>query len=357
MIKTNNLLNAKISALLAALLFGASAPFSKLLLNEFKPLQLAGILYLGSGFGLLIVKLIQIKILKVKNEEAKINQKELLWLIGAVVFGGIFAPIILMIGLNQTQASTASLLLNFEAVATTIIALIFFKEHIGKKIWFSITLITMASIILSLDLSGKWGLSIGALGIILACILWGIDNNFTRNISLKDPFIIVIVKGLCAGCFSLLLSAILGYSLPELNKIIFGLILGFFSYGFSLLLFILALRNLGSVRASAFFGFAPFLGTLISFIIFKDIYNILFYLSLPLMITGAYLLFKEKHLHMHSHEKLAHEHIHEHHDEHHQHNHKNNELIRDQKHSHLHKHEKLEHTHEHLPDIHHRHEH
>ncbi len=351
------IIESKIIALIAALLFGASAPFAKVLLNEFKPLQLAGILYLGSGIGLLLIKMIQIKVLNLKNEEAKIERKEIKWLAGAVVFGGIIAPIILMIGLNKTQASTASLLLNFEAVSTTIIAMVFFKEHIGKRLWIAILLITIASIILSLDLSGNWGISLGCIGIILACILWGIDNNFTRNISLKDPFAIVIIKGLVAGSFSIILSIKFGYVFPEIKKIVFGLLLGFFSYGFSLILFIKALRNLGSARTSAFFGFAPFLGTIISIIIFKDKQNVLFYISLPIMITGAYLLLKEEHTHKHIHEEILHEHLHNHNDGHHEHTHEIDEEIENGKHSHKHTHEKKEHSHEHLPDIHHRHQH
>lgn len=357
MSENNNLLKSKLLALLAALLFGASAPFAKLLLSDFKPIQLAGVLYLGSGLGLLLFKVIHNRILKTSNLEANIKRNDVLWLIGAVISGGIMAPIILMFSLQKTPASTASLLLNFEPVSTTIIASIFFKEQINKKIWLSIILITFASIILSLDLSGKWGLSIGSIGIISACILWGLDNNFTRNISLKNPFVIVIVKGLFSGIFSISLSVILGYKIPDIDKIIYGLVLGFLSYGFSLLLFILALRNLGTSRTSAFFGFAPFLGTIISMLIFREIYNVLLYFSLPFMMLGAYLLLKERHMHLHVHAELIHGHIHKHDDLHHNHEHENENILQNEEHSHLHKHKKIEHIHKHLPDTHHRHQH
>ena len=350
-------LDARILALLAALLFGASAPFSKLLLIDFKPIQLAGFLYLGSGLGLSLIKLFQVTLFKHENYEAKINKNEIKWLAGAVICGGILAPIILMMGLSRTPASTTSLLLNFEAVSTAIIAFIFFKEQIGKKLWLSIMLITIASIILSLDLTGKWGLSIGSIGILIACVLWGLDNNFTRNISMKDPYIIVIVKGMVSGTFSIILSMVLGYKFPEINKIIYGLVLGSITYGLSLFLFVLALRNLGSSRTSAFFGLAPFLGAIISLLVFKEFGNILFYISLPFMILGAYLLFYEKHDHIHIHNEWIHEHKHGHDDKHHKHKHKNDEVIEDEYHTHLHKHEIIEHKHEHFPDIHHRHVH
>ncbi|MFA6391255.1 MAG: EamA family transporter [Patescibacteria group bacterium] len=348
--------NPKTLALLAALLFGASAPISKLLLADFEPIQLAGFLYLGSGLGLLFVKLFQILLFKSINDkqEAKINRRDIKWLVGAIIFGGILAPVLMMTGLKTTQASTATLMLNFEAVSTTIIALLYFKEQIGKKVWLAVILLTVASIILTFNLTGGWGLSIGALGILLACILWGVDNNFTRNISAKDPLVIVIIKGLVSGTFLVLLSTVLGYNYPDINKIVYGLIVGFLSYGFSLYLFVIALRSLGSARTSAFFGLAPFLGTILSLIIFREFGNIMFYISLPFMVTGVYILFNEKHKHTHRHTGLIHEHKHRHNDLHHEHEENNLEST---EHTHLHKHENTEHAHEHSPDIHHRHVH
>jgi drug/metabolite transporter (DMT)-like permease len=189
---------ARFYGIIAAGLFGASAPFSKLLLDSVTPLQLAGLLYLGSGFCLLLVKLIQL-LLNVKRDTAKLEKSDFPWLLGAVISGGILAPISLLLGLSMTPAATASILLNFEAASTTIIAGIFFREHIGKKVIIAISVLTIASLILTFDRSGSLGISWGTLLILLACVLWGIDNNLTRNISSKDPLAIVIVKGLSAA--------------------------------------------------------------------------------------------------------------------------------------------------------------
>ena len=345
----------QLTALFAALLFGASAPFAKLLLSDVKPLQLAGLLYLGSGGGLFIIRLVRNNIIKNKAEKNMIRLREIKWLAGAVLCGGIAAPIALMTGLDRSSAAVASLLLNFEVVATSAIAVIFFRERTGRNVWLSVSLITFAGILLSLDISGEWKISPGALGILLACVLWGFDNNFLRNISSRDPFFIVIVKGLVSGAFSLVLSHVLGYTMPPVHIMLRALFIGFISYGFSLVLFILALRDLGSSRTSALFGMAPFLGAALSLLVFRENQNMLFYLSLPLMITGAWLLFHEKHGHLHRHEALAHRHRHRHDDGHHDHAHAPGEKTT--RHSHYHVHNKTKHSHEHFPDIHHRHYH
>jgi len=341
-------------AILAALLFGASAPFAKLLLGEIDPIPLASFLYLGSGIGLLLFKLIQRMQKGYIEIEAKINMNEIKWLIGAVIAGGVMAPIVLMFSLRNTPASTASLLLNFESVATTLIAVIVFKESIGKRIWFAVALIASASVLLTWNFKSEWGFSIGALGVLMACILWGIDNNFTRNISAKDPLIIVTIKGIGAGCVSIILAIFAGSNFPGLKIILGAMLLGFFSYGFSIVLFIFAMRNIGASRTSAFFGTAPFVGTFLSFILFRELPNTLFYYALPIMITGAILILGEEHGHKHLHGRLEHEHRHRHDDEHHTHSHKD---IVDLEHSHVHTHETIEHSHSHTPDIHHRHEH
>ena len=347
----------QLTAFVAALLFGASAPLAKLLLAGMKPVQLAGILYLGSGTGVLLIKILRSFPAKKHSSEAPLGRHEIGWLAGAIICGGIAAPIALMTGLAKTPASTASLLLNFEAVSTSVIALIFFKEPIGRRLWIAIVLITCAGIILSLDPAGKWGLSAGSLGIILACVLWGFDNNFTRNISLKDPYIIVIVKGFVSGIFSVVLSILLKYSFPDITIVVYGFIVGFTCYGISLVLFILALRNLGSSRTAAFFGLAPFLGTAISLMLFREFDNIRFYISLPFMLTGAWFLYSAKHGHLHRHDGSVHEHSHRHDDMHHEHRHEKDELPPDGSHTHMHTHDKVEHAHEHFPDIHHRHDH
>jgi len=341
-------------AILAAILFGISAPVSKLILGYVEPIPMAAFLYLGSGIGLLLFRIIQRLNRNNKRVEAKIVKSDVKWIIGAIIAGGVFAPIVLMFSLPNTPASIASMLLNFEGVATTLIATLVFKEAIGKRIWLAVVLITIASILLLLNFNGKFGFSIGALGVLLACILWGADNNFTRNISAKDPFIIVTIKGLGAGTFSILLALVTRSNFPGIKLVLEIMLLGFFSYGLSIVLFIYAMRSLGASRTSAFFGIAPFVGTILSFILFRELPNILFYISVPIMILGAILILGEKHGHQHSHIPLEHEHRHIHKDEHHTHKHKEGENL---EHSHLHEHDNTEHIHPHKPDIHHRHRH
>ena len=190
-----------LQALLAAALFGISAPLSKVLLDDVAPIPMAALLYLGSGIGTWL--LIQFQ---TQDAEAKLEQSDLPWLLGALLAGGVAAPIVLMFSLNSTPAATAALLLNFESIATTLIAVLVFKESVGKRTWLSIVLIFASSMLLSHDPQSAWGFSVGALGILAACLLWGIDNTFTRNISAKNPLTIVMVKGLGAGTFSLVLA-------------------------------------------------------------------------------------------------------------------------------------------------------
>lgn len=343
-----------VQAILAALLFGASAPVSKLLLGDIEPIPMAAFLYLGSGIGLLLFRLMQRLNKNYVQVEAQIKKDDLIWLIGAIIAGGVCAPIVLMFSLRDTPASTASLLLNFEGVATTLIAVIAFKEAIGKRIWLAVGAITIASILLSWNFNGNWGFSLGALGVLLACALWGVDNNFTRNISAKDPLITVTIKGLGAGSFSLLLALILRNHLPDFKIIAGAMLLGCFSYGLSIVLFILAMRSLGASRTSAFFGTAPFIGTVLSFLLFHELPNIMFFVSLPIMIAGTVLILGEEHGHKHVHEHSEHEHRHRHDDEHHTHIHGDDNNL---EHSHIHVHSAVRHSHAHTPDIHHRHKH
>lgn len=336
-----------LQALLAALFFGASAPISKLLLGEVPPVLMAAFLYLGSGTGVSLVKLAQR--VSSRQREAGIRRPDVKWLAGAIVSGGVLAPIILMISLQHTPASTASLLLNFEGVATTSIALFFFHESVSRRALAAILTITLASIFLSTDLTTGFGFSLGALGVILACILWGVDNNFTRNISAKDPLTIVAWKGLAAGTFSLVLGLLIGQQLPAPASILRILLLGFVSYGLSTMLFIYSMRGLGVSRTSALYGTAPLAGVFLSILIFGDPLTPLFILAAILMVAGAYLLANEEHAHYHIHMPVVHEHRHTH-DEFHAHDER---VIA---HAHEHAHPHTEHEHGHMPDIHHRHE-
>lgn len=349
-----NQIKSIIQVLFAALLFGASAPLSKLLLGDVEPIPLAAFLYLGSGIGLLGIKLIQRLNRTQIAQEAKIEKSDFGWLAGAIIAGGIAAPITLLFSLRSTPGATASLLLNFEGVATTFIAFLVFKEAISRRVWWAIGLVTLASIILSIDFQAAWGFSLGALGIVLACVFWGIDNNFTRNISAKDPLVIVIIKGLVSGSFSLILALILGNQIPAWDVILKMLALGSLSYGVSIVLFIHSLRSLGAARTSTLFSTAPIVGIILSMVIFSEMPTWLFFIAFPLMIWGAILLVNDDHVHDHTHESILHEHAHNHDDGHHNHVHEDNLA---KKHSHIHTHEEFSHAHSHMPDIHHRHIH
>jgi drug/metabolite transporter (DMT)-like permease len=337
-----------LQALTAAIFFGASAPIAKLLLGDISPVYLAAFLYLGSGTGTFLFRLTQL--MQSKNAEAAIKSPDIKWLAGAIISGGILAPILLMISLQNTPASTASLLLNFEGVGTTVIALLFFKEAISRRAWTAIIVITLASIFLSTNFNEGFGISLGALGIILACMLWGVDNNFTRNISGKDPLAIVAWKGLVAGTFSFLLAFFLGNQMPSLKIILGTLALGFVSYGLSTMLFIRSMRGLGAARTSALYGTAPLAGVLLSILIFGEFPSFFFIIAAILMIGGALLLVNENHEHTHMHTALIHEHSHSHDSAH---GHDNSNEV----HSHEHEHPAEEHGHDHMPDIHHRHGH
>lgn len=338
---------------MAAVLFGISAPLSKMLLDGVEPVMLAALLYLGSGFGLLFAGIMQ-KFAKHSKKEAALVRKDIPWLAGAILAGGVAAPIILMISLENTPAATASLLLNFEGVATSLIAVMVFKEALGRQIWAAVAFIALASIILTWDAKGHWGVSTGAAGVMLACFFWGMDNNFTRNISAKSPLSIVTLKGISAGMVSLVIALSAGNRFPGPKIILAALVLGFLSYGTSIFMFVFAMRSLGAARTSAFFGSAPFVGAIVSLIIFRERPGINLILSLPFMIAGAILILREDHSHLHIHEMIEHEHRHAHDDNHHVHEHAVNDPM---EHVHPHMHESIEHSHSHNPDIHHRHVH
>ncbi|MBL8132830.1 MAG: DMT family transporter [Anaerolineae bacterium] len=343
-------------ALLAAVLFGASAPLAKVLLGQVEPVFLASFLYLGSGFGVLLFRIAAALRSPGQAQEARLSRSDFRWLTGAVAAGGVLAPILLLFSLRETPASTASLLLNFEGVATAFIAAVVFKEAMSRRALWAILAVTLGSILLSWDASGDWGISLGALGVVGACALWGIDNNLTRNIAAKDPLTIVLVKGLGAGTVSFILALLLGNRLPALPVILGAMILGSLSYGLSIALFIRAMRGLGAARTSAVFGTAPLAGVALSFAMFQETVTLSFAGALLLMMAAMAMLLTEQHGHRHRHEAITHDHRHRHDDDHHNHDHPGM-TDRSLSHAHAHAHETLEHEHPHLPDIHHRHAH
>ncbi len=339
---------------LAAVLFGLSAPLSKLLLVDVDPVVLAGLLYVGAG-ACLAVLAGALALVGRRKGEARLERRDLPWLAGAVVVGGIAAPILLLFGLGTTPAATASLLLTLETASTAAIAAILFREAVGRTTWLAVGLVTAGGLLLALDLRGAWGFSPGALLIVGACALWGLDNNLTRNVSLRDPKTIVILKGLGAGCFSLLLALVLRRPFPTLGSAAAALALGAVSYGASIAFFVRSLRRLGAARTGALFGTAPFLAAALSLAIFRESPAVTMYAALPLILAAVWLLARERHEHEHAHEAIVHAHRHVH-DEHHEHVHADGASI-PEAHAHEHQHTELEHTHVHRPDAHHRHPH
>lgn len=339
-------------AILAAALFGISAPASKLLLVEIPPALMASLLYLGAGFGMSAINILK-RLSKTKQIEAKMTKKEMPYIIGMIILD-VAAPVFLMIGLTMTTSANASLLNNFEIVATSLIALLIFKEAIGQRMWIAISLITLSSIILSVEDLSSISFSIGSIFVLFACLCWGFENNCTRMLSLKDPLQIVVVKGLGSGVGALIIALALKQYSINLLYLSMALLLGFVAYGLSIYFYILAQRELGASRTSAYYAVAPFIGLLLSVIIFGQQITLSFIIALVLMIIGAYLAGVEHHKHFHVHEERTHEHRHNHNDNHHIHTH---DYKVEGEHSHVHTHEKTEHMHKHTPDMHHAHTH
>ena len=339
-------------AILAAALFGMSAPFSKLLLTEIPPLMLSALLYLGAGIGMLVIYSIK-RISKAKLVEASLTKQELPFVLLMIVLD-IAAPISLLVGLTMTTSSSASLLNNFDIVATSIIALVVFKEAMSKRIWLSISLITLSSIILSIDDFSSISLSMGSVFVLLACVFWGFENNCTRKLSIKDPLQIVIIKGIGAGFGAFMIAAFAHQLLWKPLYISMALLLGLFAYGLSIFFYVTAQRSLGAARTSAYYAVAPFIGVGISFVVLSEAITISFLIASAFMILGTYFAIFEKHVHKHLHTSTEHDHRHNHSDEHHNHSHN---LITNEEHTHIHTHEKIVHAHQHTPDTHHAHEH
>lgn len=295
-------------ALLAAGLFGASTPLAKLFVNEVDAWQLASFLYLGSAFGLFLILFLKFIF------TAKISplpRHDLPWLALATLFGGVLGPVFLMKGLLLTPASNASLLLNLEGVLTAGLAWIAFKEHYDRRIVIGMIAIVIGGIILTMPTSGIEPTSaIGSLLIIAACFCWGLDNNFTRKVSSSDSIVLTFTKSLTAGLTNLIISRFFIESLPVTSTIAKVMLLGFFGYGLSIVLFVLALRHLGASRTGAYFSTAPFIGSLLSLVLFPNSFSINILIAGLFMSFGVYLHLTEKHSHEHSHGDLIHTHEH-----------------------------------------------
>lgn len=341
-------------ALASAVLFGASTPFAKLLLGDgVSPWLLAGILYLGSGVGLSIVQIVR-WLSSARQTEAPLRKADLAWLGLVVLSGGVAGPVLLMLGLARTSAASASLLLNLEGLATMIIAWTVFRENVDRRILAGAGSILAGAVLLSWQ--GVWSSAgWGAVLIAGACLAWGIDNNLTRKLSSADPVQIATVKGLVAGSVNLVLAILAGAHFPATNTLAAAACLGFLAYGVSLVLFVFALRYLGSARTGAYFSTAPFIGAILAVTLLSEPLSMRLGAAAVLMAMGLYLHLVERHSHTHAHNAAEHEHRHCH-DAHHQHNHGPEDPV-GEPHSHLHRHAPLVHSHPHFPDLHHRHGH
>lgn len=340
------------AALAAALLFGASTPFAKVLLGDVSPLLLAGLLYLGSGCGLSVGRLLRDR----GWCAPQLSPAEWPWLLAAIGFGGVLGPVLLMYGLLHSSAASASLLLNLEAVSTAVIAWGVFRENADTRIVLGMLAIVAGAVVLSWPASGLVaGRAWGSLCVAGACLCWAIDNNLTRKVAASDALFIAGLKGLMAGIVNTVLALLLGARLPAASALGGALTLGLLGYGISLVLFVLALRGLGSARTGAYFSTAPFMGAAIAILIFHDATPPAFWLAAVLMGIGVWLHLSEHHEHVHTHQPMMHTHPHVH-DSHHQHVHGDDET-KPEPHTHAHRHVSLTHAHPHYPDIHHRHPH
>lgn len=339
----DNKMKAIILAVLAAAFYALNVPFSKELMQKVQPTCMASFLYFGAGVGVGIMYLFHWK--KEKKEE-RLTRENLPYTLGMVVLD-IMAPIFLMVGVSIGSSANASLLGNFEIVATTLIALVIFKEKVSGKLWIAILFITISSIILSFEGSRSFQFSLGSLMVLLATACWGLENNCTRKISEKSTYQIVTIKGLCCGMGSFVVAKIVGESLPEIKYVLLAMLLGFVAYGLSIFLYIRAQRNLGAAKTSAYYAVAPFIGTFLAFVINGEELTLVYLFGLLFMIVGTIFVVADtlvkNHRHLHTHliththdgtthtHTITHEHSHNHlgHAEEHTHHHSEKELLRE----------------------------
>ncbi|WP_426594660.1 EamA family transporter [Cellulomonas sp. McL0617] len=338
------------AALLSAVLFGASAPLAKLLLGEVSPWLLAGLLYVGAGLGMWIWRGIR------RAPAVRLPRREVPWLAGAVLAGGIAGPVLLMFGLSSMPASGASLLHNAEGVLTAVLAWVVFRESTERRVVLGMLAIVAGAVVIAIPTGQAQVTSIWpALAIVGACACWALDNNLTRKVSLTDATWLAAVKGSVAGPTNLVVALALGAALPGIATTAAAMSLGFVSYGLSLVLFIVGLRHVGTARAGAYFSIAPFFGAVLA-VGLGDPVTWQLLLAGALMAVGTWLHLGERHGHEHTHASVTHEHWHTHDDGHHEHQH-DEPLSPGVRHRHPHTHDLVTHTHEHYPDAHHRHTH
>ena len=346
--KTKNI--ATFYAILAAALYAINVPLSKLLLENAQPTMMASFLYLGAGVGLFLYGLLE-KATGKSNKREPLTKKELPYTVAMVVLD-IAAPILLMFGIRMTNSANVSLLNNFEIVATSIIALVIFKEVISKRLWISIALVTAASTILSFEGQGSFVFNKGSLLVLGACLCWGFENNCTKMISNKSSVEIVVIKGFFSGLGSLIVALAIGEKLPSLKWLLCIMLFGFVAYGLSIHFYIMAQKDLGAAKTSAYYSIAPFMGVLFSLLILREKPSAQFYVALTVMIVSTVIMVKDTIALQHSHEH-THVHTHEHrhgdvlHTHEHTHVHTHIHTHSGDIENHTHKHERTNHEHTH----------
>lgn len=342
-------LSAMLLALISAFLFGIATPFSKWLLNDLSPFQLAGFLYLGAAMAMLLSTVKKSTLLIPK----KLDVKNKLSLLGAVIFGGVLGPVLLLVGLSSADSTAVSLWLNLELVATALLGVIFFNEKLGKYSWLGIFIASTASVLISFEP----GVSVHWAGILLllACCCWGIDNHLTSQIDELTPSQSTFWKGLVAGSVNLSLGVTLGPLSADMTIILASLLLGALSYGASIVLYIRASHGIGATKAQVIFASSPFFGVLLSVLFLSEVFTVGYGLASFLFIIAITLQLIGGHSHKHKHLAVTHTHFHRHDDGHHTHQHETPPPSLG--HVHEHTHQEIEHTHPHMPDIHHKHDH
>ena len=341
-------------ALAAALLFGLSAPAAKILVGSVDPWLLAGLLYLGSGVGLGAARLVR-QLAGAHPRETQLARHDLPWLAAAIATGGLAGPVLLMFGLASGSATQSSLLLNLEGVFTALLAWSVFGEHVRARIAIGMAAIAAGAAVLAWTPGSTVGFDRSAALVAAACLAWALDNNLTRRVAGGDPVQIAAIKGGAAGAVNVALALSQGASWPGLPAILGAGLVGLLSYGVSLVLFVRALRILGTARTGAYFATAPFVGAIAGVGVLHESAGMALLAAAGLMALGVWLHLTEQHDHEHLHEPLDHDHLHWH-AEHHRHEHPA-ETVVDEPHSHPHRHAPLRHSHPHYPDLHHRHSH
>ena len=342
---------ATVYAIVAATLYAINVPFSKMLLGQVEPTMMAAFLYLGAGLGMFVYSIVA-KATKKATPTEPLTKKELPYTIAMVVLD-IIAPILLMLGISRSNAANVSLINNFEIVATSLIALFVFKEVISKKLWTAITLVTVASIILSFEGAGSFEFNVGSLFVFGACLCWGVENNCTRMISNKSSVEIVVIKGTFSGVGSLIVALIIGEKIPSVIWIAGVLLLGFVAYGLSIYFYVMAQKHLGAAKTSAYYSIAPFLGVAFGMLFLGERPAIQFYVALVVMIVSTYFMIKDtielqhthEHTHIHTHEHSHGDIVHTHE---HTHTHTHIHVHGENSENHEHKHKTMSHEHTHF---------